>query len=253
MTMIATLTILGGQKISYENPDIPVHEIDVTLPKSNKDLLNIIGGLSDTTKMPGYSYSLSAFRCNVGSNLAPVKGSTCYNCYARKGNYIRFPKVQEALERRYQSLFDPRWTAAFIQVLKNLRKKNEFFRWHDSGDLQSLSHLMNIVNIAKNLPAMKFWLPTREYQIVDTYLHMYGKFPVNLIVRVSAQRKDRYAPSRYNTTSMVISRDECFDDILNEWKAAGVNICPAPEQDGECGSCRNCWDSSVSVVAYKEH
>lgn len=256
--MKTSLTIKNGITISYENPDIPVHEVDVVVPSLSSELLDIIGGLSKPSKMPGFSYSLSAFRCNVGGAMRKVKASTCSNCYACKGNYIRFPKVQEALQRRYESLFDSRWTAAFIAILQRINKTNKtsagtFFRWHDSGDLQSMSHLMNIVNVAKYVPGMRFWLPTREYQIVDRYLDTYREFPSNLVVRVSAHMKDRYAPARFSNSSMVISRDECFDDVLTEWNEAGVKICPAPEQDGVCGSCRNCWYNSVPVVAYKEH
>jgi hypothetical protein len=257
-TMKTSLTIKNGITISYENPDIDVHEVDIEVPSLSSELLDIIGGLSKPSKMPGFSYSLSAFRCNVGGAMRKVKASTCSNCYACKGNYIRFPKVQEALQRRYESLFDPRWTAAFIAILQRINKTNKtsagtFFRWHDSGDLQSMSHLMNIVNIAKYVPGMRFWLPTREYQIVDRYLDTYREFPSNLVVRVSAHMKDRYAPARFSNSSIVVSRDQCFDDILGEWKEAGVKICPAPEQGGVCGTCRNCWYNSVPVVAYKEH
>ena len=251
--MNASLTINRQQTIQYENPNIPVHDVNEPVFGNRNELLNIIGGLSEPSKMPGYSYSISAFRCNVGSALRNVEDSTCFNCYACKGNYIRFPAVQNAMERRYRSLFDSRWTAAFIAVLENLPRNNEFFRWHDSGDLQSMGHLRNIVNIASSLPQMKFWLPTREYNLVDEFIDTFGKFPDNLTVRVSAQRMNRFAPSRYSVTSMVISRDECFNDILSEYKSSGVNICPAPEQGGVCGTCRNCWDSSVSIVAYKEH
>ena len=29
--------------------------------------------------------------------------------------------------------------------------------------------------------------------------------------------------------------------------------CPAPKQNGECGSCRACWSRSIKQVSYKEH
>ncbi len=52
-----------------------------------------VGGLSKPSKMPSYGYSLSAFKCKVGSKLREVLNSTCANCYALKGRYI-FPNVQ---------------------------------------------------------------------------------------------------------------------------------------------------------------
>ena len=52
-----------------------------------KDLQNEIGTLSNTSKMPAYSFGISAFKCKVGSRLAKIKGTTCYKCYALTGFY----------------------------------------------------------------------------------------------------------------------------------------------------------------------
>jgi len=29
--------------------------------------------------------------------------------------------------------------------------------------------------------------------------------------------------------------------------------CPAPDQGGQCGDCRQCWSDSVSNIAYGKH
>ena len=52
--------------------------------------------LSNTSKMPGKSISLDAFKCITGSILAAVEGSVCEDCYARKGAY-RFPVVKNKM------------------------------------------------------------------------------------------------------------------------------------------------------------
>jgi len=36
-------------------------------------------------------------------------------------------------------------------------------------------------------------------------------------------------------------------------KRAIGRTCPAPTQNGECGSCRACWNPKVKQVSYKEH
>ena len=69
-----------------------------------KEAKALTGGLTYTTKMPGPSYNTPASRCITGAKLRNVKNSVCSSCYALKGNYKRFPKVEEALERRIQSL-----------------------------------------------------------------------------------------------------------------------------------------------------
>ena len=96
-----------------------------------KEANKITGGLTYTTKMPGPSYNTPASRCITGAKLRNIKKSICSSCYALKGNYVRFPKVEEALERRYQSLKAQAWVPAMATLIK----KHKYFRWHDAGDL----------------------------------------------------------------------------------------------------------------------
>ena len=126
--------------------------------------------------MPCYSYSLPAKACKVGSKLAKLPGTTCHGCYALKGFYM-MPVVKAAMDRRLaiieaasgDTLTGIKFASAFARVLNrkldNYRggqRDAKFFRWHDSGDLQSIKHLRLIVNIARLCPDIKFWLPTRE-------------------------------------------------------------------------------------------
>jgi len=69
--------------------------------------------LSEPSKMPGWSYSLPARECRIGSKLAKVKGSVCSNCYALKGRYV-FGRVRRAMQRRFESLAHPLWVEAMV-------------------------------------------------------------------------------------------------------------------------------------------
>ena len=145
-----------------------------------------VGGLSKPSKMPSFGYSLSAFKCKVGSKLREVLNSTCANCYALKGRYV-FPNVQEALDRRLEKVENnPKWVEAMAFLISWYCTKTKVFRWHDSGDVQSLEHLVMIVEIANRTKEITHWLPTREVGIVQQYKKKYGKFPINLVVRISA-------------------------------------------------------------------
>ena len=126
-----------------------------------KELEKIVGGLSKPSKMPGPAYNLPAYKCITGQKLAQVPGSVCHGCYALKGRY-RFNNVKSAMERRLEALKHPGWVDAMIQLIKPHKE----FRWHDSGDLQSLDHLKNIFRVCKGTPETKHWLPTREAQIL---------------------------------------------------------------------------------------
>ena len=80
--------------------------------------------------------------------------------------YYPTPIVKNAMERRLNSLSNPEWVNGMVQAIARMESSG-YFRWHDSGDLQSLTHLENIAEVAKRLPEIKFWLPTREYSIVS--------------------------------------------------------------------------------------
>lgn len=201
----------------------------------------VTGTLSSPSKMPCHSYSIPASRCITGSKLRSVEGSTCSNCYACKGQY-RFSNVQEALETRFQSLMHPDWVLNMVAMI-TAADKNGFFRWHDSGDLQSVEHLRNIVLVAESTPQIKHWIPTREYRIVSQYLEQYGQFPSNLTVRLSAHMVDGKAPNMGLPTSTVHS----------DARPDGSHVCPAPKQGNKCADCRACWDSKVSNVSYHIH
>jgi protein gp88 len=215
----------------------------------------ITGGLSAPSKMPGFAYSIPAQRCVTGSKLVNVKGSVCEGCYALKGRYV-FSNVRDAQERRFASLYDPRWCDAMVVLIESKRKAGHtFFRWHDAGDLQSILHLLNIVEVARRTPDVRHWLPTREYAIVRYFLRhqeRYGDFPENLTVRVSAHMVNGKAPAMGLPVSTV------YTDSPPE----GAHACPASTErhramskDGgpSCGDCRACWDTTVEHVSYPMH
>src|ERR1700674_2524692 len=133
---------------------------------TTKGALAICGSLSNPSKMPGHGYALPAQRCRLGSLLQLIPKSVCHYCYAMRGRYL-FPVVQRAMEKRFASLSHPRWVEAITVLIQ--RSGDRHFRWHDSGDVQSLEHLQNIIAVARNLPKVRFWLPTREYQTVEAY------------------------------------------------------------------------------------
>lgn len=205
--------------------------------KRIKHAEEVVGGLSTPSKMPGYAYGLPAKRCVVGSIIRKITGSTCSKCYALKGRYV-FPNVEKAAERRFHTLRDPRWTTAMVFLIT--RRKVEWFRWHDSGDIQGIWHLANICEVAAQCPDTDFWLPTREQGIVKHYLLQGGVVPPNLVIRMSAMMIDHPPPAGASNTSTVVSD-------------ASKASCPAQHQDGKCGDCRMCWDRSVENVSYPKH
>ena len=194
-----------------------------------KEARKITGGLSAPGKMPEGSYNLPASACQTGQKLAQIPGTPCHGCYALKGRY-RFNNVQTALARRLESLKHPLWTEAMTVLVKG--KKH--FRWHDSGDIQSVAHLKKIFEVCNNTPGTMHWLPTQERQ----YLPL-GSYPKNLVIRLSNAKNNTAPGQAWTHWSTVVDK--------------GFHSCPAQSQGNKCGTCRACWDPKVKNVTYPKH
>jgi len=181
--------------------------------------------------MPGLSYSLPAWECITGAKLRKVPGSVCAGCSAHKGNYTRYPAIKAAQYYRLATLMAPDWIPAMVTQIK----RQKFFRWHDSGDLQSVQHLINIFEVCKLTPATQHWLPTQERKFLPLNT---DSIPKNLLIRLSNAKNDTKPGRAWDHWSTVVTTPR-----------AG-HVCPAPDQGNECGSCRACWSKDVKEIQY---
>ena len=124
-----------------------------------------------------------------------------------------------------------------IQINMKHKYGHEFFRWHDSGDLQSVQHLRNIFDVCLATPAVSHWMPTREAKILKEIKT--EEIPKNLIIRMSSHMIDQGPVKSWPWTSTVATD--------------GKHNCPASKQGNECGSCRACWNKDLKNVSYGKH
>jgi len=231
--------------------------------KTKKEANNYIGGLSNTSKMPSKSYGLPAAECNVGSKLRKVCGSVCSNCYAFQRGMYRFDNVTSAQYRRLETITSPLWVAAMVKAIGS----DQYFRWHDSGDLMSMAHLLAIVEVCKSTPKTNHWLPTKEKALIKRYLKEYGRFPENLVVRVSAAMVNGkpvsidgansstvHDGSDYHGSECKAYRTQKNGQIvaINEWRNMSASERKSIDT-GYCGDCRACWNHNVDNVSYPQH
>jgi hypothetical protein len=227
-----------------------------------KEAIAIAGPLGFPSKMPGTSYGISAKSCGVGAKLAQIEGSVCHGCYALKGNYL-YPSVAKAHEKRLAGISHPAWAIAVAKQITVAHTTGQgrtgpiatgHHRWHDSGDLQDESHLAKICVVATLTPDVEHWLPTRELQIVKSYVANGGIVPPNLLIRVSATMVDGQATKAWPTTSTVHSTWNHYSPLCDHAPTPNAPYrCPAPEQDGRCGPCRACWSHAVPQTTYHKH
>ena len=209
----------------------------------------VLGGDIGTgnTKMPSTTFGLSTHHCQVGCKLMEVEGSVCSGCYARRLENFR-PSVRKGWGNRTEMVHEATKSAAGMAVwvsaftIRLLARCDGYHRWHDSGDLQSIEHLDMIVEVCKNTPDIKHWLPTKEKGIVSKFIADGGTFPDNLSIRLSMPMVDMLPTDSLVNTSTVHKNH----------KPIGYE-CPARSQGNACLDCRACWDKSVSNVSYPKH
>lgn len=220
-----------------------------------KKAKEIAGNLGNVSKMPCLSYGLPAGRalwvpeycdflglpvpliygCTLGGIFSTLKSrnTVCSVCYADNRNNYTYESVKIGQVKRLCGVYKKDWVDAMV-VLINHYSKIPYFRWHDSGDLLGVWHLIKIIEIAKKIPKIKFWLPTQEHKIIRKL----EKYPSNLIIRESAIYIDRPLIKSRFPTSAVSSSPDNF-------------TCNAPNQKHQCLECRDCWDKEVESVIYQ--
>ena len=127
------------------------------------NLLTQNGKIKETSKKVGlniFNFSIPAYKSKEGKLTCPFADSCVKYCYAQKGNYKRFPKIGELMEKRYlltkQSIF------VALMNIEIKKKKADAVRIHDSGDFYSKEYLEKWVTIAKDNPKVKFYAYTKS-------------------------------------------------------------------------------------------
>ncbi len=209
--------------------------------------------LTFTAKMPGASWSLPAGKSCPFAYFG--KGAICGSvkhghdgCYASKGMYM-WPAVRRAQEARYawvrECLKTDPGVETFVSTMVTAityytSTDMPYFRVHDSGDLFSPKYTRAWLEIARRLPDVKFWFPTRSYR--GPWLDVIRDLATlpNATVRPSALLFDTPAPAV---------------DGLHAGTTATVHgfTCPASTTNNACGDCRACWNDKDLVVSYHKH
>ncbi len=202
-------------------------------------ILKKIGHIGKTSKMPCYSWSLSAFDC-IYTDPICIK-----YCYAKKRRYT-IPNVKNALSRNKTIYIRKDWVSNFSKFINNFIDA-KYFRWFDSGDLENIIILEKICKIADRCKNTKFWLPTRAKELLYSYYETNNqvklkKLHPNLIIRLSASDVDidpdyKFAKEIGVLTSSIRKKYTCVAKLNNN----------------KCGSCRMCWNTKVKEVSYYLH
>jgi len=127
------------------------------------NLLTQNSKLKKTSKTTGnkiFNFSIPAYKTKSGKITCPFADSCVKYCYAQKGNYTRFPVVQDLMEQKYKISK----TNTFIPLMNEeiIKKKVTHIRIHDSGDFYSIEYLQKWVDIATQNKDVIFYAYTKS-------------------------------------------------------------------------------------------
>ena len=198
--------------------------------------------LSLTSKMPCYSISLDARLCHVGGTLVDIPGTPCNKCYSLRG-YYNMPTTRKAMARRLIFMNSPKFIPNMVRLLDH---SHSYFRWFDSGDIQSEQMGKNILDVIRKTKHIVHWLPSKEYKWWKNILKT-KVLPSNVALRISTPFDDTKPITKFPCTSTTYTKTSSL--AYTGFK------CPAhihKETYGkyECGTCRACFNPAIKNVAY---
>ena len=213
--------------------------------------------ISKTTKMQIKGKKVGSWSLPAGTSCPGSKDAeVCKTCYAKKGMY-RFPVVKNVREYNRDDYRKDDWVDRMVAKVS----KFDYFRWFDSGDIETHELAMKIWQVITRTSSTQHWLPTRSDKIgnIDHVLHGIPKSAdtklagithlPNVAVRLSADNIGLDKPERSGVNSYVVRQEDMF-----EAKKRGIHLCPvtAPgSTQKSCDTCTLCYtDAEVAYVLH---
>ena len=180
-------------------------------------------------------------------SLPPIitcpKGAPCAaKCYAAKLCRI-YPTVKKAY-RNNLDILNNNELDYWYQV-QRAAKTTRFFRYHVSGDIVDYSYFNWMVTTAEMIPDTMFLAFTKQYEIVNNYIDIFGKLPDNLKIIFSEWGNQKPCNPHNLPTAAVIFKGTT---PAENWKICG----------GNCAECAcqgvGCWElKNGETIAFYEH
>ena len=114
--------------------------------------------IKNNTKI--FNFSIPAYKTKSGKVTCPFAAACVKYCYAKKGNYTRFPIVQQLMEQKYEISKQTNFNSLMNEEIR--KKKAKYIRIHDSGDFYSIKYLQKWVQIAEYNKEVIFYAYTKS-------------------------------------------------------------------------------------------
>ena len=162
-------------------------------------------------------------------------------CYASK--IERIYKTAAAAYNRNLDILNTDWNSYWEQVRRAV-SMSRYFRFHVSGDIPNAAYFKEMVITARQYPNTTILVFTKQFDIVNHYIDVFGTLPNNLKVIFSNWGKWKCNnPYKLPMCEVIFKGDKPAD----QWKICGGNCT-------EC-ACRGvgCWElkNNETIAIYK--
>ena len=218
--------------------------------------INMAPKISKTSKMRITGKKVGSWSLPAGTSCPGAKDAeVCKGCYAKKGMY-RFPVVKSVRDFNKDDYHRDDWVDDMVKEVS----KFDYFRWFDSGDIETPKLASKIRQVIDRTEDVKHWLPTRSDKIdrinqvleggaenentIYIPLRLFG----NVALRPSADNIGLNNHERPGVNSYVIRPEEIF-----EAKKQGIHVCPVGINSNQksCDACTMCYtDAKVAYVLH---
>jgi len=114
-----------------------------------------------------FNFSIPAYKTKSNKITCPFAKDCIKYCYAQKGNYTRFPIIQELMEQKYELTKQNNFNSLMNAEIK--KKKAKYIRIHDSGDFYSIKYLNKWIQIAEHNKDVIFYAYTKSIKFFKDY------------------------------------------------------------------------------------
>ena len=165
-----------------------------------------------------FNFSLPAHKTKSGKTVCPFAKDCIKYCYAQKGNYTRFPIVQQLMEKKYLISKQENFNSLMNEEIK--KKRATHIRIHDSGDFYSIAYLLKWVDIANTNKDVIFYAYTKSIPFFK------GTFQGKPIIKVPKNLKVIFSEGSKKDDLINPNKDRharIFKDVTTLLKAGYIN------------------------------
>jgi hypothetical protein len=130
------------------------------IPEKPKKLNRWTDWLTQNTKLKKdniWSFGLPPIK------TCPQAGECKKYCYGCKGNYRRFPKIADALQKRFEQLSWNNWAGLMSMEIRS--RKCKIVRIHSTGDFFEWWYLSNWAKVARENEDVLFYCYTKSVKL----------------------------------------------------------------------------------------